>query len=66
VARAEHPVITLDGCGAEGLAFLSEWRWWSADEIQHSKAVFAPRALAKILPPILACQYPDEPISVDV
>jgi len=52
VARAEHPVITLDGCGAEELAFLSEWRWWSADEIQQSKAVFAPRALAKILPPI--------------
>ena len=66
VARAGSPSITMDGCGAQELAFLFEWRWWSADEIEQSKAVFAPRALAKILPPILACQYPDEPISVDV
>lgn len=45
VARAENPAITLDGCGAEELAFLSEWRWWTAAEVERSDAVFAPRAL---------------------
>jgi 8-oxo-dGTP pyrophosphatase MutT (NUDIX family) len=66
VARAENPTITLDGCGIEELAFLTEWRWWTADEIAASDAVFAPRRLAKMLPAILACEYPDEPIDVDV
>jgi hypothetical protein len=42
-----------------------ENRWWTADEIEASHAVFAPRTLAKILPAILACQYPDEPIALD-
>jgi hypothetical protein len=62
VARATNLTITLDGCGAEELALLSEWRWWTAAEIEGSNAVFAPRTLAKILPAILACEYPDEPL----
>ena len=66
VARAENPVITLDGCGAEELLFLSEWRWWTAAEIEQSDAVFVPRTLARILPAILACEYPDQPIDVGV
>lgn len=66
VARAIAPAISLDDCGAEELLFLSEWRWWTIDEIERSDAVFAPRALARFLPPILACQYPDEPIALDV
>jgi len=65
VARAQAPVITVDNCGAEELAFLSEWRWWTAAEIERSDAVFAPRVLAKILPPILACQCPVEPLALD-
>jgi 8-oxo-dGTP pyrophosphatase MutT (NUDIX family) len=35
VARGENPTITLDGCGAEELAFLTEWRWWSPTRSQH-------------------------------
>jgi 8-oxo-dGTP pyrophosphatase MutT (NUDIX family) len=65
VARVDAPEICLDGCGAEERAFLSEWRWWTAAEIAESDAVFAPRTLAKILPAILACDYPDEPIALD-
>lgn len=64
-ARAESPTITLDGCGAEELLFLSEWRWWTAEEIEHSDAVFAPRILARILPAMLTCEYPDEPLALD-
>jgi 8-oxo-dGTP pyrophosphatase MutT (NUDIX family) len=65
VARAENPTITLDGRGEDELEFLTEWRWWTADEIAASHAVFAPRTLAKILPAILASEYPDEPIALD-
>jgi 8-oxo-dGTP pyrophosphatase MutT (NUDIX family) len=66
VARAAAPTISMANCGAEELRFLSEWRWWTAEEIAQADAVFAPRALAKVLPPILAGQYPTEPIPVDV
>jgi hypothetical protein len=64
VARAENPTITVDGCGEAELAFLCEWRWWTVGEIAESNAVFAPRTLAKILPAILACEYPDAPIAL--
>ena len=62
--RAENPTICLDGCGDAEREFLTEWRWWTAEEIVQSDAVFAPRTLAKILPAILACEYPDEPIAL--
>jgi len=64
VARVEAPDICLDGCGPEELQFLTEWRWWTADEIAQSDAVFAPRTLAKILPAILDSQYPEQPIAL--
>ena len=64
VARAENPAITLDGCGEAELLFLSEWRWWTASEIAESDAVFAPRTFGSILPAILACDYPAEPIAL--
>ncbi len=65
VVRVEAPAICLDGCGTEELRFLTEWRWWTAGEIAQSDAVFAPRTLAKMLPAILACEYPDEPIPLN-
>jgi len=65
IARVEAPDICRDGCGPEELQFLTEWRWWTADEIAASDAVFAPRTLAKTLPAIFACEYPDEPIPLN-
>jgi 8-oxo-dGTP pyrophosphatase MutT (NUDIX family) len=65
VARAVSSAISLGGCGDAEREFLSEWRWWAAEEIAESDAVFAPRTLTKILPAILACEYPDEPIALD-
>ncbi len=61
----ETPNVCLDGSGPEELQFLTEWRWWTADEIARSDAVFAPRTPAKVPPAILASQYPDEPIALD-
>ncbi len=65
VARTPTEEITLDNIGAEELVLLREWRWWTVEEIERSDALFAPRKLAKILPAILATDYPDEPIVLD-
>jgi hypothetical protein len=65
VARTNAPSICLDGCGDAERELLTEWRWWTAEEIAQSNDVFAPRKLAKILPAILACEYPDEPIALE-
>ena len=46
------------------MQFLTEWRWWTADEIAQADAVFAPGTLANILPAILVCEYPDAPIAL--
>ena len=64
VVRTTSPEICLDGCGPEELQFLREWRWWTAEEIEQSDAAFAPKTLGKILPAILACDYPREPIAL--
>jgi 8-oxo-dGTP pyrophosphatase MutT (NUDIX family) len=65
VARVTAPAVSLENCGAEELRFLSEWRWWTADEIARGEATFAPRTLGKVLPPILAGHYPNEPLALD-
>jgi len=38
---------------------------WGNKQYEQRDAVFAPRTLAKILPAILASEYPDEPIALD-
>lgn len=43
-----------------------DYRWWSADEIEASPAVFAPRALGKLLRALLAADLPAEPIAIEV
>jgi len=46
--------------------FIREYRWWSQAEIASSDDWFAPRRLAQLLPPILAGDYPREPIDCGV
>jgi 8-oxo-dGTP pyrophosphatase MutT (NUDIX family) len=43
---------------------MPEHRWWSIDEIRASSDVFAPGALAEALVPLIAGEYPPEPIDV--
>jgi 8-oxo-dGTP pyrophosphatase MutT (NUDIX family) len=38
-------------------------RWWSLAEIQTSDAVFVPSRLGELLPPVLAGEYPPQPIN---
>lgn len=46
--------------------FLAEHRWWSAAEIAASTDYFAPRRLAALLPPIIAGDYPVDPLDCGV
>jgi 8-oxo-dGTP pyrophosphatase MutT (NUDIX family) len=41
--------------------FIHEYRWWTCAEIAASQDWFAPRDLARLLPPLLAGDYPGEP-----
>jgi 8-oxo-dGTP pyrophosphatase MutT (NUDIX family) len=41
--------------------YLLGHRWWALAEIETSREDFAPRALARLLPPILRGEYPDTP-----
>ena len=45
---------------------MTGFRWWSLDELAVSPETFVPRALAELLPPIIAGEYPAEPIQVGV
>ncbi len=53
-ARAEDPEATK----------ISEFRWWSMAAIAEATERFAPRRLARLLPPILAGVIPASPIDV--
>lgn len=66
VVRVEAPELTRDHFEAHEHAFMPEHRWWTAAEIAASDDWFAPRHLAALLPPIVAGDYPPEPIDTGV
>ena len=65
-ARVEHAAVITDGnVDAAELALILEHRWWSLPEIEAATdQVFVPRALARLLAPLLAGDIPEEPIVV--
>ena len=46
---------------------IAEYRWWTAAEVADAarEAVFVPRQLAALLPPVLAGELPDLPFRVE-
>lgn len=48
------------------MEFLTQWRWWSADEIAATEAIFVPRRLASLLEALLRDGPPDEPLDVGI
>jgi 8-oxo-dGTP pyrophosphatase MutT (NUDIX family) len=62
VARAEEGPLaptTPDG-------YVVGHRWWGLSELEQSDEDFAPRRLARLLPPILRGEYPDAAIDCGV
>jgi 8-oxo-dGTP pyrophosphatase MutT (NUDIX family) len=66
VVRCDSMDVSYDGWTPGELRHMSDGRWWSVDELAASEEWFAPRAIASLLPPILRCEYPAEPIVIDV
>jgi 8-oxo-dGTP diphosphatase len=62
VARTQRAVLTPSNADREVIGH----RWWSAQEIADSLEEFAPRQLAKLLPPILRGEYPAPAIDCGV
>jgi hypothetical protein len=62
VVRVHDTRLARDGWTATERWAMTDARWWSVDEIAASSEWFAPRRLAALLPPIVAGDYPPEPI----
>jgi 8-oxo-dGTP pyrophosphatase MutT (NUDIX family) len=65
VARLEEeaPGLTLY---PDEMLIMDDLRWWTLDDIATTEETVSPRALARLLPPILAGDYPDAPIDAGV
>ncbi len=66
VVRTDRFETSRDNWTAVEREMLLEHRWWALPEIEGGSATFAPRELARLLPPILAGEYPPEPIAIDI
>jgi 8-oxo-dGTP pyrophosphatase MutT (NUDIX family) len=66
VARVESWDISNDHWEHTEHYEIQEHRWWSLEEIASSNEEFRPQALAALLPPVLAGDYPAAPIPVQI
>ena len=66
VVRVETREVAMDFVNEDEMHILTELRWWSVAEIAASDEVFVPRAIAALLPPIIAGDYPEEPVDAGV
>jgi 8-oxo-dGTP pyrophosphatase MutT (NUDIX family) len=64
LVRVDAPDIVITNQDQFERELMPEHRWWSAEEIAASNAMFAPRSLASLLLPILAGNVPAEPSDV--
>lgn len=62
VVRVDEASVVRENWSVEEQEFMTEHRWWTLDDIAASTEVFVPRTLASLLPPILAGEYPEEPV----
>jgi ADP-ribose pyrophosphatase YjhB (NUDIX family) len=60
--------VEVDGSGREPVeaGLILGHRWWTASEIAASREIFVPRRLGELLPPLLRCEFPREPVAVGV
>ena len=66
VATAESNAVNTANWTAEEQVVLGDHRWWSSAEIAASPDYFAPRSLAEAILPLLAGDYPAQPIDIGV
>lgn len=66
VPVAEFTPVMEDNPSAGEASAFREFRWWTADEIAASSALFAPRLLAEYLRALVCCGPPAEPFDIGV
>jgi len=62
VVRVQETEISTANVTDEEKIVLTAHRWWSHDELLATDEVLAPRALARLVGPILAGAIPPEPL----
>ncbi len=65
VVRVDTAEVDFDNHDGYERGTIVSHRWWLATELARTTEIFAPRQLAKSLPPIIAGQYPPEPLRLD-
>lgn len=72
VVRAAAPFdVDVSGWDEFERQVLTEWRWWTLDELEAAAETFgpderlAPPSLPTLLRPILAGEFPSEPITLE-
>jgi 8-oxo-dGTP pyrophosphatase MutT (NUDIX family) len=66
VARVVDTSVDTAGFTRAETDSISESRWMTPKEIAELRDIVAPQRLADLLPPILAGDYPSEPIDVGI
>jgi len=64
LVRCEPFKVDESGLDQLELEIVKGHRWWTIDEIRSSDAVFAPRALAELLEPLIRGDVPPSPVDV--
>jgi hypothetical protein len=68
VARSDRTCVDPSGNPDRGerTHYLREWRWWSPVEIRAASGVeaFAPARLGDLLEPIIADDWPEQPLEI--
>ncbi len=64
VVRVEMAEVVDDHWEPLERSMIVDHRWWSVPEIASSEEWFAPRHLAKLLPPVLRGEYAAAPIEI--
>jgi hypothetical protein len=66
VVRAPAFEVNVDGQEELERAFLSDHRWFTVEELRAHEEILVPANFAELLEPLLAGEYPAEPLKVGV
>ena len=64
LVRVDAHEVTSPALGEMERLALVGHRWWSVPELLASDHVFIPRNLGELLPPLIAGEFPAEPVEV--
>ena len=62
LARTRAGAIDVTGWTSEEKRVVTDWHWWTVDELCATTDVLVPRRLGELLPPILGGLVPPSPV----